>query len=89
MCVPVPVHVRVRARVRVCACAFVCVCVRLEYNFLSPSLYIYLFSVAIWAGAALVGKTAGASFHNAEIFHNPFAGLVLGILGSSTWEDCR
>merc|ERR1719440_385869 len=45
-------------------------------------LYLFIVSLGLMGSAfkILAGKTAGESFRNQEIFDNPFAGLVLGIL---------
>jgi sodium-dependent phosphate cotransporter len=45
-------------------------------------LYIFIISLSMMGDAfkILGGKRAGRTFRNSEIFNNPFAGLVLGIL---------
>jgi len=47
-------------------------------------LYLFIISLGLMGNAfkVLGGKTAGATFRNNEIFSNPFAGLVMGILAT-------
>jgi sodium-dependent phosphate cotransporter len=54
----------------------------LKFVVMTLLLYLFIISLGLMANAfrILGGKTAGRTFRNSEVFDNPLAGIVIGIL---------